>query len=118
MLTKTEEKILKTIEDLGPDYVYNQLFGDDKSQAALTSLIYKKLITPDFMAKDEMVDQYLKGQTINRDDFDLHFRLTEKGYEYAQEIYIPNPLFSSRLVTITALVALVAMVGLSLWGLF
>jgi len=114
-LSPHEEKILKTIQELGPDHICNQLFQDPKSQAALARLIRGHLIRPEFSAKDEVVDQYLAGQVINHEDFDLHFRLTEKGLEYAQEIYLPNCLFSGRLFVAAAVAALIAMIGIALW---
>ena len=114
-LSPHEEKILKSIQKLGPDHVCNQLFQDPKSQAALARLIRRRLIRPEFSARDEMVDQYMAGQVINREDFDLHFSLTDAGLEYAQEIYLPNCLFSGRLFVAAAVAALIVMVGIALW---
>lgn len=114
-LSPHEEKILKKIQELGPDYICNNLFQDAKSQAALARLIRNRLIRPDFSAKDEAVDQFMAGRIINRDAFDLHFSLTEQGFEYAQEIYRPNCLFSGRLFFAAAVVALIIMIVFAFW---
>ena len=114
-LSPHEERVLKTIQELGPDHICNKLFQDPKSQAALAGLIRGRLIKPDFTAKDEKVDQFMSDGVISRDDFDLRFSLTELGREYADHIYIPNRLFSGRLFLVAVIFMLAVMIGVALW---
>ena len=115
VLSQHEEKVLITIQRLGPDHICNRLFQDAKSQAALARLIRHGLIKPDFTAKDEMVEQLMDSGVINREDFDLHFRLTGLGREYADHVYIPNPLFGGRMFLIAVLLMLAVMAAVALW---
>lgn len=114
-LNRQEERILKAIEGLGPDCVYNRMFQRSKERAALARLIRGGLIKADFSARDEEPGQAGDAQVIRPDRFDLHFSLTAKGRLYADDIYLPNCLFSGRLMLISAVICLLIMVGFSLW---
>lgn len=114
-LSPHEEKVLISIQRLGPDHICNQLFKDDKSRAAIASLIGKRLIKPDFTAKDEAVDEFRRSGILNHDDFYLRFRLTDLGHECAENIYIPNPLYGGRMFVAAVLLMLAVMAGIALW---
>lgn len=116
MLDQLEEKILIRIRDSGPDHVFTHEFQDQKSQSALAGLIRLKLIKPHFELREDQFDKYVRSQEIiDREDFDLHFIVTESGREVYEQIYQPSFMFSRKLLFRAAFLALGAMLLLALW---
>lgn len=120
ILNDFEEKILRQIHDLGPNQIYNNLFQDRKSQAAVSTLIRLNMVETHFDISDEQVERYRRGQSPGPDEYDLHLALTEDGLAYYEEMYKPSKIFNSNSVRFKAIawVCLGAMLLLVLWAVF
>lgn len=115
ILNDFEEKILRRIHDLGPEHVYNKLFQDKKSQAAVSLLIRLKMIEPNFDISDEQVERYRRGQTPDQDAYDLHLSLTEDGRAYYDDMYKPSKIFGGGWIRVAAYLSLAAVLLWLLW---
>ena len=116
LLSDREEHILGKIHDLGPDHIFSDDFQDDPSRAAVASLIRLGFIKPHFNVTDEQVERQMRGEVINRDEYDLYFQVTADGRAYYDElIYRPSPIFDRKLMFVTALFCLAVMIGVAFW---
>lgn len=115
VLNSFEEKILRRIHDLGPEHVYNTLFQDKKSQAAVAALIRLKMIDTHFDISDEQVERYRRGQAATQDEYELHLSLTEDGLAYYDDMYKPSKIFGGGWIKVAAYFCLAAMLLWLLW---
>ncbi|UQZ91050.1 hypothetical protein C4J81_18230 [Deltaproteobacteria bacterium Smac51] len=112
-LKPREEKLLKLISDRGPEFLPKNALKEPGLKDDLGVLVGHGLVEPRFVAKDWQVEQFMRGDDVPLEEFDVYFSLTDGGHDYLDETYTGTYNRRNKFMTVAAIIGVLAILGLT-----